>query len=330
MRQFRALFRFLVVVSLVLLVGRPASAEPPRFVLAADPNTELDAALGAQLVDLPIVVERMVLPEAGSELTVRIRWGRATALAHRALAVFVVEPADGAWFVSVFANGSRLLARRIDAGTRAASIEETAVLLRAQMLALAEGGLIEVATPRLPLPPPRAEFPPRFVADLGYEQSFAGADLGLRHSAAIRLAIRLNGWAEPFVAYTFTPPGRVEMSAGELELTGHRGVIGFLVSPTTGSRVRAGLGLALSAEATIRQTLRFEPSARPSATLWSVGLGARFDLAIRLVTVFSVGAYLGVDGFFQRIRHVSVPNDDPLDSWPVRLRGGLYLRAELP
>ena len=312
---------------------------------AADPSRELARAVEVQLSDLPVRFEVVWIDALPASLAEQQLVAESCAAERGALAVIwldLLRP-ERLFFFLAAEGGERILARRL-AGDRGAA-ETAAVIARASVAALLEGGRVEVAPPaardeqeeKRPPPPeppdePEAEppepeeesgsAPPRLGLEVAYSLELPASRPPATHGAELGLAGGPRGPLSAFLRYRLAAP--LEARSNGIELVQRRYPVsaGARLELAAGPlRVGAELGLTLAwVDERIRAlSERMDPGRPQSWLAFSLSPAAR--LALPVFSAFELYASAGVAIPLDPVRYTV---DDGggrsalYEPWPVR------------
>ncbi|MFO8072948.1 MAG: hypothetical protein R6V85_13830 [Polyangia bacterium] len=322
---------------------------------AGDPSRELARAVEVQLSDLPVRLEVVWIDALPASLAEQQLAAESCAAEHGALAVIwldLLRP-ERLFFFLAAEGGERILARRL-AGDQGAT-ETAAVIARASVAALLEGGRVEVAPPAAPdeqeeePPPPEprdepeAEPPPtgeesgsdlpRLGLEVAYSLELPASRPPATHGAELGLAARLRGPLSAFVRYRLAAP--LEARSDGIELVQRRYPVSAgarLELPAGPLRIGAELGLTLAwvAERIRALSEQMDPGRPQSWLAFSLVPAAR--LAVPVFSAFELYAAVGVAVPLNPVRYTV---DDGggrsalFAPWPVRPLAAIGVAARL-
>ncbi len=256
------------------------------------------------------------------------------------------QPDGAAWTVHVAEPGAgRLLSRRVDAQgdlAGSASAEAVALVVRAALAAIAEGGSIgvEPAAPAVDAaveaqPPMAPRTTRRTYAALGWSGIAGGVGPAVQHGVSGRLGAVAGGWRAG-VTLAAHPAITVDEPGATMELS--RGALGVLVARDV---VHAGGGWALSLElgASATRFARVTTSAdaprmpTPPAVTWAPTVSASLRAARRIAGGTWLELSAGVDALL-RVPAFALAAPGGLDTYakmaPVQPQASLGLVLDLP
>jgi hypothetical protein len=330
---------------------------------------ELARAIGIHASDLPVRVEERTPGRAGATsgaMTLlddaRAACGPANCVAAvswsdlpdgRTL-LHLVDPADG-----------RVLTREIVADDRAARFETMALICRAAIALLLEGGRIGISVAAAgpapeapPAPPASPEAPPdarspgstawRVEAGIGYALAFRSAEVPVMHGLDLGAGVSLSQRVVLRAGYTVFAPANIDTPWAGIRIRRHPVSLGADVFPGGDRhRWRPGIGFGLFVDAVAEETRRLDdPADEPRDFLDPLfGLFASVPMAFRISDHLSLFARFSADFYINNVIYLyNISEDSDIAStgstgsdvrtldapWRVQPRVHLGLSVSLP
>ncbi|MBN1770848.1 MAG: hypothetical protein JXB32_06300 [Deltaproteobacteria bacterium] len=299
-------------------------------------------AARAQLADLPVEIEVVWVETMTPGLREQLGVIRVLAAERGAGIAFWVdlESADEVMVYVAEPGGGRVLARAIDTGGQPeeSRYEITALILRATIEALVQGGEIGVRMPELPdvvsppvirpvpappvAPPPPVEAVPVLELSGAYAPALQDDGLSVVHAGRLALTWRPAAWAGVFAACRLVAPFERENEQVVLSFEPHPFEIGFGVRWTWGDwRLDLSGALVNDVVSWSAQPRRDTVETRSPSWRWVVALAP--EVAVRWSPLGNYALFAGLGMDFVLNDGPSVV-DTPLgpatvvEPWPVR------------